>query len=475
MKLTRLLPVLLAASAAIPGIVLHLMGVTPTPPVAALVSGAAILGASFLLLWACDAAQSDISQALALAVVALIAVLPEYAVDMYFTWQAGQDPASDYAHYAIANMTGANRLLIGVAWGAIALLFWVRFRRPVRLGPDRRLELVFLGAATAYAFVIPLKGTLAWYDGVVFLGLYVWYLTLAARRPTEEAEAIGPAALIIALPKAKRRMATLALFLFAAGTILANAEIVLRRPDRHGQTLGINEFLLVQWLAPIASEAPEFVVALVFAWRGQANLALGSLLSSKLNQWTLLVGMIPGVFALSHGSLDHPIPMGSRTDVGNPPDGGPVDARCRLAGLAPADVERRPAALRPLRRPAHPAERHRPVGHRVLRRWFLADSPGVLASLRDGCHGAVPAATGSCRPSPHPVPRHAGAGEGPSVRLRPRRLGVRHRRGIAGSEVPGMRMADRSHRGRSPAEAALTARHLRRQRQSLHQIAARFG
>jgi cation:H+ antiporter len=40
-------------------------------------------------------------------------------------------------------------------------------------------------------------------------------------------------------------------------------------------------------------------------------MALGSLISSKLNQWTLLVGMIPGVFAVSHGSLDHPLPMDS--------------------------------------------------------------------------------------------------------------------------------------------------------------------
>ena len=43
--------------------------------------------------------------------------------------------------------------------------------------------------------------------------------------------------------------------------------------------------------------------------RGQLNaaLALGSLLSSKLNQWTLLVGMIPGVYALSSGGLTPPI------------------------------------------------------------------------------------------------------------------------------------------------------------------------
>ena len=62
-------------------------------------------------------------------------------------------------------------------------------------------------------------------------------------------------------------------------------------------------------MAPVASEAPEFIVALVFAWRGQAGLALGSLLSAKLNQWTLLVGMIPGVYAVSTGSLAHPLPM----------------------------------------------------------------------------------------------------------------------------------------------------------------------
>ena len=91
------------------------------------------------------------------------------------------------------------------------------------------------------------------------------------------------------------------LFLFAALVILFNAEPFSESLVASGKILGINEFLLVQWLAPIASEAPEFIVALMFAFRGNAGLALGSLLSSKLNQWTLLVGMIPGVYAVSSG------------------------------------------------------------------------------------------------------------------------------------------------------------------------------
>jgi cation:H+ antiporter len=250
------------------------------------------------------------SQALALAVVALIAVLPEYAVDMYFTWQAGQHPESDYAHYAIANMTGANRLLIGVAWTLIAAIFWVKSRRSVVLKSERRTEILFLGVATAYAFFIPLKGSLAWYDGIFFIGLYAVYIAVAGRRPCEECELEGPAELLGRLPKAKRRLATGLMFLFSAGVILFNAEPFSESLIATGKVLGIDEFLLVQWLAPIASEAPEFTVAIMFALRGQAGVALGSLLSAKLNQWTLLVGMIPGVYGISSGSFKSPIPMG---------------------------------------------------------------------------------------------------------------------------------------------------------------------
>lgn len=120
----------------------------------------------------------------------------------------------------------------------------------------------------------------------------------------------GPAILLTELPGPLRRIGILAMFLFAGVVILANSEPFCEGLVGAGRLFHINEFLLVQWLAPVASETPEFVVALGFAWRGRAGLALGSLLSAKLNQWTLLVGMIPGVFALSHGSLDHPIPMG---------------------------------------------------------------------------------------------------------------------------------------------------------------------
>lgn len=303
MTVRALRPYIIAVGMTLPGIGLRFLHPDVSPLLVALLSGMAILGASFLLTWACEVAQMDIPQAVAVAVVAFIAVLPEYAVDMYFTWMAGQHPESSYSHYAIANMTGANRLLIGVGWSAIVLVFARRFHTGVSLPDDKRTDVLFLGLATIYALFIPLKGSLTWVDGVVLLGIYIWYICIIARRPVEEEEPEGPAALLAHFAKKVRLRSVILIFLFSALVILCNAEPFSESLVASGKLLGINEFLLVQWLAPLASESPEFIIALMFASRGNASLALGSLLSSKLNQWTLLVGMIPGVYAASSGSI----------------------------------------------------------------------------------------------------------------------------------------------------------------------------
>lgn len=309
--MNRILPFIISMAICIPGVAISFFHGGLSPFVSAILCGIAIFGASFVLTWTCEAAQLDMPQAVAIAVVAFIAVLPEYAVDMYFTWMAGQDPDSPYSHYAIANMTGANRLLIGVGWAAIALIFAARYHGGIVLPDDKRTDVLFLAIATLYALLIPLKGSLTLLDGAVFLAIYVAYVFIIARRPVAEEEPEGPALAITGLPKRKRFWVMGGLFLFSALVILRNAEPFSESLVASGKLLGINEFLLVQWLAPIASEAPEFIIALMFAFRGNASLALGSLLSSKLNQWTLLVGMIPGVYAVSSGAVMPPINLDS--------------------------------------------------------------------------------------------------------------------------------------------------------------------
>ena len=186
MTLRALRPYIIAVGMTLPGVSIRFLHPDVSPLLVAVLSGMAILGASFLLTWACEVAQMDIPQAVAVAVVAFIAVLPEYAVDMYFTWMAGQHPESAYSHYAIANMTGANRLLIGVGWSAIVLVFAGKFHTGVSLPDDKRTDVLFLGLATLYALFIPIKGSLTWIDGLVLLGIYIWYICIIARRPVEE-------------------------------------------------------------------------------------------------------------------------------------------------------------------------------------------------------------------------------------------------------------------------------------------------
>ncbi|HEY8489786.1 MAG TPA: sodium:calcium antiporter [Dehalococcoidia bacterium] len=285
----------------LPGIFLRLTGMEfGTVPDTA-IFGLAIVASAFLLSWAAEAAEVDISQSLAVAFIALIAVLPEYAVDITFAWKAGQDPA--FEHFAVANMTGANRLLIGAAWPLVFFLFWLKVRqRVLALERGHAIEVLALAVATLYSFTIPLKGEIALYDTVILAAVFAGYVYLIAKAPTEEPELVGPARTIGGLPKLQRRAAIGVLFAYAAAAILASAEPFAEGLVHSGTELGIDEFLLVQWLAPFASEAPEFLVAGILAFRGRAGAGMGALISSKVNQWTLLIGGIPVAYALSKGA-----------------------------------------------------------------------------------------------------------------------------------------------------------------------------
>lgn len=168
----------LATALALQWVILRLIGVHLPPHWEALLSGLGIFGAAFLLSWAAELAQLDIPENLALALLALIAVLPEYAVDMYFAWSAGKDPA--YTSYATANMTGANRLLIGLGWTAVVVTYWLKTRRRhVELEPTHAIEIFYLLIATLYSFLIPIKGTISLLDTVVLVTIFIFYMISA--------------------------------------------------------------------------------------------------------------------------------------------------------------------------------------------------------------------------------------------------------------------------------------------------------
>jgi cation:H+ antiporter len=293
----------------VPALVLRFGGLHPNPIVALLIYGGAVVSASFLLAWAAEAAQIDVSGGLAIAVLALIAVLPEYAVDLYYAYTAGHN--AEYTQYAAANMTGSNRLLMGIGWPVVVLVSLYVARKvsgrkgehtkALLLDPGNRVELGFLLIAGIIAFIIPATGRIHLVLGVALLAWFGLYLYKLTRGDVEEPELIGTAAAIGAMPARARRSTVITLFVVAAAVILVCAEPFANSLIGAGTELGIDKFLLVQWLAPLASEAPEFIIATIFAARGKGTQAIATLVSSKVNQWTLLMGSLPIAYMAGGG------------------------------------------------------------------------------------------------------------------------------------------------------------------------------
>ena len=289
-----------------PALVLRILAIQPSPILGLLAYGAAVVAASFVLAWAAEAAQIDVSGSLAVAVLAVIAVLPEYAVDLYYAYTAGHVP--EYTQYAAANMTGSNRLLMGLGWPVVVLVSVLVARRAgggkangLELDASNRVEIGFLMIAGVAAFVIPATGRIHIAFGLALLGWFGYYLFKLTRGEVEEPELVGTAAALGALSDRARRITVCAMFIFAAAVIVTCAKPFADNLIDAGTQLGIDRFLLVQWLAPLASEAPEFIIATIFAARGKGDAAIATLISSKVNQWTLLIGSLPVAYMIGGG------------------------------------------------------------------------------------------------------------------------------------------------------------------------------
>jgi cation:H+ antiporter len=294
---------ILAVGITLPGLILGVTHMDIQPQLGALLFGMAIFGAAFILSWGAEAAEIDISKSLAVAILALIAVMPEYAVDFVFTWKAGQGLENAHDN-AIANMTGANRLLVGLGWPVVLLIYgWAKRKKEIILDESQRVEIFYLAMATLYSFTIPLKGSLNLLDTAALVILFGLYIRRASKVESAEPEFVGPVKILANMGDLPRRLMTVGMFVFSGAVIFFVAEPFADSLVNTGRAYKINEFFLVQWLAPIASEAPEFIVACTWAFRGAAGSALKALISSKVNQWTLLVGTLPLVYSISSGFI----------------------------------------------------------------------------------------------------------------------------------------------------------------------------
>ena len=302
------------------GLAASLPGSVAASPDSALWTFPAMIGSAFLVAWGAEAAEFLVSQGLALAALALIQTLPEFAVEAVIAWKAGKDP--QMVHLAIANFTGSLRLLTGLGWPMIYAVaaYSSRARRGRRLGTivlgdDQAVEVVGLLPPLAYFVLIWAKASLSLFDSLILAATYVTYLVvllrLPPRRETLEQDEEVPAVSRWALSyTGGKRWAAVGGLLAGGGAIIFFvAEPFLNSMLALATSLGLSQFVFIQWVAPFLSEFPEKTSAFAWARRvTRAPVALMNMVSSNINQWGILSGLLAVIYCWSHGSTE-PLPF----------------------------------------------------------------------------------------------------------------------------------------------------------------------
>jgi len=285
--------------------------VTTGTALSALWTFPSILLSAFLVGWGAEAAQFLVSQGLALAVLAWLQTLPEFAVEAVIAWKAGEDPGQ--SHLAIANLTGAIRLLVGLGWPMIYFVaaYFGRKQRAgtlvITLDREHAVEVVATLPPLLWFVVIWWKQSIGWPDAVVLIALYAAYLWVLWHCPPHTEEELGDAPAIsrwaYGLGGTRRLLAIGGLFAVGGVLLYVTAEPFLLSMLAVAGTLGVSDFVLVQWVAPFLSEFPEKLTAFNWARRiKHAPMALMNMVSSNINQWTLLAAMIPLVYGWSYAA-----------------------------------------------------------------------------------------------------------------------------------------------------------------------------
>lgn len=283
-----------------------------------------VLGSAMLIAWGAEAAQFLISQGLALAILAWLQTLPEFAVEAVIAWQAGTTVAqyglgtqesTNATALMTANFTGSLRLLVGLGWPMIyaTAAFFHRKNHKKRLGEielerEHAIEIIFLLISIAYFFIVWWKATLTWLDTVLLTLIYVVYLIFLNKIPPQGEEKMEDMDRIPRFILSQKPVVRNALIgsLFAGGGMILYfaAHPFLESLQAIAVGLGISTFVFIQWVAPFLSEFPEKVSAFNWARRVvTAPLALMNMVSSNINQWTMLVAMLPIAYGLALGQV----------------------------------------------------------------------------------------------------------------------------------------------------------------------------
>ena len=271
--------------------------------------GCSIFSAALIISWAAESSERDISGSFVIAIIALIAVLPEYAIETVLAYTAGQSYKlnnfvfTNRVGYVSANVTGANRLLAGLGWPLIMLINMLKNNQSLNIKNNNKLELLVLGIGAISMIIASIIKFQPIFISFILIIIYLIYLFITSKKESTESEFIGTSEYLANLPKLTRITTNILLIIFSAVTIFIVSHPFVESLIHIGGKFGIDEYYLIQWLAPLASESPEIIIASLFAMKGRSLESISIILSSQANQMSLLIGSMGAIFSFATSSL----------------------------------------------------------------------------------------------------------------------------------------------------------------------------
>lgn len=234
-----------------------------------------------------------------LTIVAIGASLPGIMVAISAALEGRND-------IAIGNAIGANIANIGLVLG-LTILF-----RPLTIKSSilrREYPLLFLIMLFTYSLMI--DGYLGVVDGCLFLVgciVLIGYFIFLARRSKHDPLAREFQQTINITRSVKANLLSLVMGLLI---LPVSAHFLVKSAAHIGQWLGISEMVMGLTIIAIGTTLPNVATSLVAAFKGQDDIAVGTILGS--NMFNLLVVMaFPGIInpsAISHSLLWRDIPV----------------------------------------------------------------------------------------------------------------------------------------------------------------------
>jgi len=293
-----------------------------------------IIFAAILIGYGAEILELVLPSGVAIAIVALLQICPEFFVEWATVKKAAFDP--EFLHNAMANLYGANKLLVG--FGPPLVFFVYYFFSPskknsyIRLHKIKSYSIFVMIFAVMYNTIIYLKNSLMWYDSIILTAIYFGSVYFIGRMEirynklkTEKGSAAeddddddnGPKIedsavekllhkFVLAGEKVIAYRAYIAAFVLLAsgGALLVGfAEEFLECLLHAATAAGISTFIFIGYVAPFMSEFPEKTVAIGYAMKGHEDTAMINFLSSILAQLTLLTAMVPLAYSYYKGCL----------------------------------------------------------------------------------------------------------------------------------------------------------------------------